>query len=177
MTSLQLWLFFGVICLFKLGSTFSLERISPSVKNDIRNLNNYYKTDDPSLFQDGALFLNYLTQPESLESEEKVLFKETVRVYIDILKVMMNSTTGQQQIQDSLQNLSNELESLLKSLNGETHLKENLQKLWKIETRDRMVQRKAVFELQQVLAKALNLQAKQNLKRRRRRQNTSRIQH
>ncbi|XP_033881006.1 interferon gamma 1-like [Acipenser ruthenus] len=169
MNSLQSLLLLNAIGLVTFGCVYSSEVISDYVKNDILQLEEHYKTNDPILAGGGPLFLNFLKYFDKQESGDKILLNEIVNVYIDILK-NMKDTTEDQRSKNSIQHVYREMERL-RFASGTGTLKEELKKLWEIKKSDPIVQRKAMLELKQVLEKAMRIEIKlqKNVQRRRRR--------
>ncbi|XP_041112264.1 interferon gamma-like [Polyodon spathula] len=173
MNSLQSLLLLNAIGLVTFGCVYSSDVISDYVKNDISQLEKHYKTNDSALAGGGPLFLNVLKYADKQESGEKILLREIVNVYIDILK-NMNDTFSK----NSTQHIYSEMKILQKEFaSGKgTTLIEELNKLREIKKNDLIVQRKAMLELKQVLEKAMRIKIKlqkNKQKRRRRRVNSS----
>uniref|UniRef100_A0A3B3R277 Interferon gamma 1 n=1 Tax=Paramormyrops kingsleyae TaxID=1676925 RepID=A0A3B3R277_9TELE len=157
----------------------STDFISHNMRDDLRKMKEYFKTNDKSLFHN-PIFLRSLNNLENFkDGEQGVIIGEVLEVYVNILSRMMNDTTDPD-MKVSISHTRSRLETLKKNHFPNTGtLKAHLQDLWAIAPDDLLVQRKAIQELLAVFNRASllgsKLQACKELSRRKRQTRTSRI--
>ncbi|XP_015208415.1 interferon gamma 1 [Lepisosteus oculatus] len=174
MNSLQRLLLFCGLCAICFGNGNCNDLVPEDVKEDIRVLATHFDISRPDLLEGGALFIKALNSFEQQESEEKLLLNEILNLYIKIFD-NMNNVEEDKTLAERIHHIKIRLSHLKNATFQETstNLKQQLELLWNIKVNDPVVQRKAVFELNQVLQKAENVGRKMHEKKekqRRRRQ-------
>uniref|UniRef100_W5NH24 Interferon gamma-like n=1 Tax=Lepisosteus oculatus TaxID=7918 RepID=W5NH24_LEPOC len=175
MNSLQRLLLFCGLCAICFGNGNCNDLVPEDVKEDIRVLATHFvkKSSVENLcWNMFILFLIDIT--ENQESEEKLLLNEILNLYIKIFD-NMNNVEEDKTLAERIHHIKIRLSHLKNATFQETstNLKQQLELLWNIKVNDPVVQRKAVFELNQVLQKAENVGRKMHEKKekqRRRRQ-------
>ncbi|XP_048864311.1 interferon gamma 1 [Brienomyrus brachyistius] len=175
---LRLYHLCGIFVMILSGAS-STDFISHNMREDLRKMKEYFKTNEKSLFHN-PIFLRSLNNLENFkDGEQGVIIGEVLEVYVDILSRMMNSTTDPD-MKVSISHTRSRLETLMKNHFPNTGtLKAHLQELWAIAPDNLVVQRKAIQELLTVFNRASllgsKLQACKELSRRKRQTRTSRI--
>ncbi|KAL4593318.1 interferon gamma-like isoform X1, partial [Arapaima gigas] len=128
-------------------------------------------TSDKALFRN-PVFLKNLQDLESNfeDREQRVLLREVLTVYLDILAHMTHDVKDKN-LRHSLNRTRERVAELRQHyFQSKGLLKTHLKELWDIKTGDPLVQRKAIRELKTVFHKASVLGSKKQLPARRRRQ-------